>query len=428
MMVIETPADLKSFIDVPKDCDFPIQNLPYGVFSDSLNTNPRCGVAIGDFILDLACIAEAGLFKTIHEDALSWFNKPYLNDFMAQSSLLWQKVRERLIELLDINCATLRDHSTLKQLAFIPQHSATMHLPFDCRNYTDFYAGIHHAEHVGRLFRDKDNPLLPNYKHIPVAYHGRASSLVCSGTDIVRPKGQFLSADKITPEWGATKRLDFELEMGTVIGTGNALGHPITIDNALAHIFGWVLVNDWSARDIQQWEYAPLGPFLGKSFATTVSPWVVTSAALIPFAKKAPQQSPQPLPYLRLNNDIVYDIHLEVSLLTPDYPHPQVIAQTNMQELYWTTAQQITHHTVNGCNLQTGDLLASGTISGKETGSFGSLLEITEGGVKALELALGEQRYFLQDGDNIVLKAWCEKSGYPRIGFGQASGKVIPSL
>ena len=334
---------LKSFIDVSSDSDFPIQNLPYGVFSDPKNTKPRIGVAIGDWILDLSVIADAGFFETIHPQVTSWFHQASLNVFMAQGPLQWQAVRKHLLTLLSEDCPKLRDASSLRQTAFVAQQQARYYLPFNTKNYTDFYSGIHHAENVGRLFRDKNNPLLPNYRHIPVAYHGRASSLVISGTPIRRPMGQFMPQDHDMPQFGPSQRLDFELELGTVIGTGNLLGEPIAIDDANTHIFGFVLVNDWSARDIQQWEYVPLGPFLGKSFATTLSPWVVTQEALAPFQIPAPQMTPPPLPYLVAKHDFAYDIQLQVSLITRESSKKYTISHTNTQALYWTQAQQIAH-------------------------------------------------------------------------------------
>lgn len=425
---MESIATLKSFIPVAENCDFPIQNLPYGIFSDPLNTSKRVGVAIGEWILDLATLSAAGLFNTVNTHSLSWFNTDTLNVFMSQGPKVWQAIRSQLLLLLSEDCPILRDNNTLKEQALIARQSATLYLPFYTRDYTDFYSGIHHAENVGRLFRDKDNPLLPNYRHIPVGYHGRASSLVVSGTPIKRPYGQMLAPGAETPHFNECKRLDFELELGTVIGVGNVLGEPIDINHAMEHVFGVVLVNDWSARDIQQWEYVPLGPFLGKSFATTLSPWVVTLEALEPFKVSVPLQTPEPLPYLIGKSDNAYDIKLQIELTTKENHKPQIVCQTNTQELYWTQAQQVAHHTINGCNLQTGDLLASGTISGTTSDSFGSLLEITEGGKKPLQLDDKTERRFLEDGDTVIMKAWCEKANYPRIGFGVAVGTIQHSV
>lgn len=428
MTLINDLSALKSFVKVSHNSDFPIQNLPYGIFSDPRNPTPRVGVAIGDWILDLAAIAEAGLFSSVHTDAPVWFKTNTLNILMSQGPALWKAVRERLLLILSEDCALLRDNHTLRETALIPQYSATMYLPFHAHDYTDFYAGIHHAENVGRLIRDKDNPLFPSYRHVPLGYHGRASSLVISGTPIKRPCGQTLPAGEETPHFGPSQRLDFELELGAVIGMGNHLGEPISIDNAHQHIFGFVLVNDWSARDIQFWEYVPLGPFLGKSFATTVSPWVITCEALEPFKAPKPKQLPKPLPYLLTEYDTAYDIHLQVSITTEKCDHQQVISRTNAQALYWTQAQMIAHHTSNGCNLQVGDLLASGTISGSTPDSLGCLLEMTAGGKVPLQLAEHEERRFLEDGDSIIMEAWCEKPNYPRIGFGSAVGCIQPAI
>jgi fumarylacetoacetase len=321
----------------------------------------------------------------------------------------------------------LRDDAALRDRALVSRADAQMHLPCEVGDYTDFYAGRHHAENVGRIFRGPDAALPPNYLHLPIGYHGRASSLVVSGTEIPRPRGQYRTASEAAPAFGPTRELDFELELGFFIGRGNARGTPIPVGLAPDQIFGYVLVNDWSARDIQQWEYAPLGPFLGKSFATTISPWVVTTEALAPFRCAGPSQEPAPLEYLRLPPDgpWSYDIRLEVGLRSAAMPKPATIARTNFRELYWLPVQMVAHHTVNGCNLRPGDLLATGTISGRDADACGSLLEMTLRGQRPLVLPGGETRVFLEDGDEVTFTAACEGRDY-RIGFGACTGRIVP--
>ena len=301
-----------------------------------------------------------------------------------------------------------------------------MQLPARIGDYTDFYSSYHHAHNVGTMLRGPDNALMPNWKWLPVGYHGRASSIVTSGTDVRRPKGQTKPPDAPAPVFGPSKSFDFELEMAFLIGPGNSLGEPVPIDRAADHIFGLVLMNDWSARDIQTWEYQPLGPFLAKNFCTTISPWVVTLEALEPFRKSLPAQEPEPLPYLRLTNDFTYDIQLEASLRTAKMNAPHVITRSNFQNLYWSISQQLAHHTVNGCNLQPGDLLASGTISGPTEDSRGCMLELTWRGANPLQLPGGETRKWLEDGDTLAITGWCEGDGY-RVGFGEASGRILPA-
>lgn len=415
---------LQSFITVAADSDFPIQNLSYSVFSTNEDNTLRVCSAIGDYIIDLAYLAKAGFFKDSIPNAVELFSQPTLNNFMAEGKAVWQNVRQRLTDLLNQDNPELRDNKQHHLLTFIPMDQVRLHMPIAIGDYTDFYSSIDHARNVGTMFRDKDHPLLPNYLHIPVGYHGRASTVVVSDTPVKRPKGQVMPPDANVPIFTETKRLDFELEMAFVVGTGNKLGEPITIDNAYDHIFGLTLMDDWSARDIQKWEYVPLGPFLSKSFATTISPWIVPLLALEPFKVKPMAQEPTPLDYLQFSNDHSLDITLQAHLKTENMQQADVICTTNFKNLYWTMAQQLAHHTVNGCEVRTGDLMASGTISGSTPDSYGSLLELSWNGEKPLSLSSGETRTFLQDGDTLTLTGYCQGDGY-RIGFGQARGKIL---
>jgi fumarylacetoacetase len=338
----------------------------------------------------------------------------------------WRETRAMISWLLREDNPTLRDYAWLRERAIVPMSEIQMLLPAQIGDYTDFYSSREHASNVGTMLRGPENALMPNWLHLPVAYHGRASSIVVSGTDVVRPRGQSKPSDAPAPIFGPSKSLDFELEMGMLIGLGNALGQSIPIQSAAEHIFGLVLVNDWSARDIQAWEYVPLGPFLAKNFATSISPWVVTLDALEPFRTAGPVQDPQPLPYLQSKGDWAYDIHLEVHLQTEKMEKPQRISVSNFKYLYWNMLQQLAHHTVNGCNLKPGDLLASGTISGPTPDSYGSMLELAWKGTKPIILPNGEQRAFLQDGDRITMTAWCQGDGY-RVGFGEVTGRILPA-
>lgn len=415
---------LKSFIPVLPDSYFPIQNLPYGIFTTKNNPNKRVGTIIGEHVLDLALIEQHGLLKDCYDPTLKLFENGMLNAFAEQPRTVQKHVRAALQSLLSADNPTLRDNAALRQVAFHPYVDVVMHMPGKIGDYTDFYSSIDHARNAGVLFRDKDNPLLPNYRHLPVGYHGRASSVITSGHSIKRPHGQVVPKDATEPVFSACKALDFELEMAFFIGKGNALGEPIAIDKTHEHIFGLVILNDWSARDIQKWEYVPLGPFLSKSFATSISPWIVTLDALEPFHVTPREQEPKPLSYLQLNKDFSLDIQLEVAIKTANMAKPEVICHSNFSHLYWTMAQQLAHHTVAGCNTQPMDLMASGTISGPEVGSFGSLLEITFGGSKPITLSTGETRVYLQDGDEIIMTAFCQGEGY-RVGFGEVRGKIV---
>jgi fumarylacetoacetase len=417
---------LKSFIEISPELHFPIQNLPYGVFRHKLGEEPRVGVAIGNYVLDLSVLETKGLFqKTSHGDK-KVFSRSSLNEFMSMGRPAWKQVRTILQTILSENDPTLRDNDKLRKSALIKMDDVEMCMAVEIGDYTDFYSSKEHATNVGIMFRGKENALMPNWVHLPVAYHGRASSIVTSGTDIYRPKGQTKADSADKPDFRPSWQLDFELEMGFFIGGGNNLGKPVPIDKAYDHIFGMVLVNDWSARDIQKWEYQPLGPFLAKNFATSISPWVVTMEALEPFRTKGPEQNPEPLTYLKSQGNWAYDINLEVFLQTQKMKEPFKISNSNFKYLYWNMLQQVAHHTVNGCNLRTGDLLASGTISGPTPDSYGSMLELSWRGEKPINLPNGEERIFLEDGDNVVITAYSQGADY-RVGFGEVKGKILPT-
>ncbi|KAM6943640.1 fumarylacetoacetase [Xenentodon cancila] len=415
-----------SFIRVDPDCDFSFQNLPYGVFSTADNPRQRLGVAIGDQILDL-CVVKSlfmGPVMSKHQDV---FEQPTLNAFMALGFEAWRETRRTLKSLLSANESTLRDDVSLRSRAFVHQSAATMHLPADIGDYTDFYSSRDHATNVGIMFRGKDNALMPNWLRLPVGYHGRASSVVVSGTPIRRPWGQQRPDQTKPPVFGPSKQLDIELEMAFFVGGGNRLGEPIPTSKAHEHIFGMVLMNDWSARDIQAWEYVPLGPFLGKNFGTTISAWVVPMEALLPFAEPNPIQDPEPLSYLQHQDPYTFNINLFVSLKGSDMTKAANICTSNFKYMYWTMKQQLAHHTVNGCNVRPGDLLASGTISGPNPESFGSMLELSWRGSKSIDLGGETTRTFLNDGDEVIITGYCQGDGY-RVGFGPCRGTILPAL
>jgi len=418
---------IRSFIEVDHQSHFPIQNLPYGVFRPKSGGNPRIGVAIGDYVLDLSAVDDAGLFHGTAVTGKGVFNQPSLNAFMGLGRAAWREVRAQIQRLLSADEPTLRDNAVLRDTALIRQSDVELLLPAQIGDYTDFYASKDHAMNVGIMFRGKENALMPNWVHLPVGYHGRASSIVPSGTDVRRPRGQMKPLDATAPVFGPSRQLDFELELGWFIGTGNELGQPISVEKAEEHIFGLVLVNDWSARDIQAWEYQPLGPFLGKNFATSISPWVVPLDALEPFRVAGPKQEPEVLPYLKMTAAGAFDIKLEVHLQGEQMSKPQRISASNFHYLYWSMAQQIAHHTVNGCNLRPGDLLASGTISGPEKETRGCMLELTWRGTEPISMDNGEQRVWLEDGDQLTMTGWCQGEGY-RVGFGEVTGRVLPAL
>ena len=420
------PSDAaRSFVEIAADSHFPIQNLPYGIFKTPGAARSRAGVAIGDYVLDLAVLEEAGLLA-VAPAGERVFARAELNAFIALGRQGWLAARSRIGELLRHDNAELRDDTALRARALVPMRDASMQLPVDIGGYTDFYSSKEHATNVGSMFRDPKNALLPNWLHVPIAYNGRASSVVVSGTSIRRPKGQLKLPDAERPVLGPTRKLDFELETAFIVGEGNALGEPISIAEAERHIFGLVLMNDWSARDIQQWEYVPLGPFNSKTFGTSISPWIVTLDALEAFRVAGPAQDPPPLPYLAHSGDHAFDIHLELSLKTAG-GEAKTICRTNLKRLYWSMAQQLAHHTVSGCNTRVGDLMGSGTISGPTPDSRGSLLELTWNGQKPLELLGGATRTFLEDGDEVIITGWCQGNGY-RVGFGEVRGEILPAL
>jgi fumarylacetoacetase len=412
---------LKSFVTVTKDSHFPIQNLPYGVFTTPANYSPRIGVAIGDQVLDLSVLEQAGLLDVVPGERL--FNRLTLNPFIERGPDAWRRAREAISDLLRHDNARLRDDSRARARAFAPQSAAKMLLPLTIPAYTDFYSSKEHATNVGSMFRDAAHALLPNWLYVPIAYNGRASSIVVSGTPVLRPNGQMKRPDAAQPDFGPCEKLDFELETAFVVGVGNPLGEPVPVGSALSHVFGMVLMNDWSARDIQQWEYIPLGPFNGKSFATSISPWIVTMDALEPFRVEGPVQNPRPLPYLETSGPQAYDIHLEAMLIHAGRS-ATTVCRTNARSLYWSVAQQLAHHTVSGCNTRIGDLMGSGTISGATPESFGSLLELTANGTRPLKLPDGGERRFLEDDDEVVLTGWAQGKDY-RVGFGEVRGRVV---
>lgn len=414
---------LKSFIDVAPDSDFPIQNLPYGVFSTPTSSQKRVGVAIGDFVLDLSALEAEGLLKT---GASGVFAQGGLNAFMALGSKVWSATRARISELLRHDNATLRDNAALRQRALLPRAEVQLHMPFAVAGYTDFYSSKEHATNVGIMFRGKDNALQPNWLHIPIAYNGRASTVVVSGTPIIRPQGQLKPPSADAPTFGPCKRLDFELEMGVVVGGASQMGHMLTEAQAAEMIFGFVLLNDWSARDIQQWEYVPLGPFQAKAFGTSISPWVVTREALEPFRVQGPTQDPTPLPYLQQKGANNYDLNLDVELRANGAKDCARIARTNFKYMYWSSVQQLVHHASGGCAMNVGDLLGSGTISGPEKDQRGSLLEISWNGSEPIDLPGGVKRTFFEDGDSLSIRGWCQGDGY-RVGFGEVEGTILPA-
>jgi len=421
-----TDPKLTSWVDVPPDSDFPIQNLPYGVFELS-GAAPAVGAAIGEHVLDLAVLHEAGLFADTSFVGDNLFARPSLNAFMSKGRRAWTEGRARISELLRADVARLRDDAELRRRALIPASRVRLRLPVEIGDFTDFYSSKEHATNVGMMFRDPKNALLPNWLHLPVGYHGRAGTVFVSGQNVHRPMGQTKADDAATPRFGPSRMLDFELETGFFVGTGNEPGHRIPIAQARDHIFGMVLLNDWSARDIQKWEYVPLGPFLGKSFATSISPWVVTLDALEPFRVPSPPQEPKVLPYLVHACAGAYDLTLEAYLQTAEGQAPLRIAATNFRYLYWTMFQQLAHHTVNGTSLRTGDLCGSGTISGPTEDSRGSLLEICWKGTRPLKLPDATERTFLADGDTVIIRGWCQGDGF-RVGFGEVRATILPAI
>lgn len=426
---------LRSWVTSANDgkTDFPIQNLPFAVFRRAGTDEAfRGGVAIGEQIVDLAAASGAGVFSGLAQDAAVAASADSLNAFMAMGPAAWSALRTALSDALRMGSA----REAALRACLVPQADAEYALPARVGDYTDFYTSVYHATNIGKQFRP-DNPLLPNYKWVPIGYHGRASSLVVSGTGLHRPVGQSMPPGASEPAFGPCKRLDYELEMGIYIGPGNALGERVAMADAEGHVFGLCLLNDWSARDIQGWEYQPLGPFLSKNFGSTVSPWIVTLEALAPYrtAWTRPADDPQPLPYLDsadLRSRGAIDIQLAVTLSTArmraSNVAPQTLCRTSYRHAYWTIAQLVTHHTVGGCNLQPGDLLGTGTLSGPTASEAGALVELTTGGKQPVTLPTGETRSFLEDGDSVVLNAHCEAAGRPRIGFGACEGTILSAV
>lgn len=424
---METKANnpkLKSWVDVPKHSDFPIQNLPFGIFKTKY-LSAVAGVAIGDHVLDLVYLHENGFLDGLGLPA-GIFNQKYLNDFLGLGRKKGSEVRERISELLRHDNDELKSNKAASEIALIPMAEVQMQMPVRIPNYTDFYSSEEHATNVGSMFRDPKNALLPNWKHLPVGYHGRASSIVISGTPIHRPKGQIKPNDSELPIFCPTQKLDFELEVAFITCAETKLGSHVTTKAAEENIFGLVLFNDWSARDIQTWEYVPLGPFLAKNFGSTISPWIVTLDALEPFRVAGPEQFPHVLPYLSFEGARNFDIALEV-LVQTQKGEATTVSRSNFKYMYWNMAQQLAHHTVNGCNIQVGDMYASGTISGPSPGSYGSMLELTWNGQRPLHLSDGSERKFLLDNDTLIIRGHAEKDGV-RIGFGECRGKVLPAI
>jgi fumarylacetoacetase len=423
-MVKANDPGLKSWIEVPKDSDFPIQNIPFGVIRKK-NGAIRCATRIGDQIIDLNEFADSGFFNDLGFDDMTFFKKPYLNDFISLGKPAWRKVRDRISEVFEKNNPDLRDDDDVRDPILLNPSEVEMLMPVKIGDYTDFYSSLEHATNVGKMFRDPDNALLPNWRHIPVAYHGRSSSIVITGTGIHRPKGQTRPNDSEPPAFGPTRALDFELEMAFITSKPTQLGESIPIAQAEDYIFGLVLFNDLSARDIQKWEYVPLGPFLSKSFGSVVSPWIVTLDALEPYRTDGPVQNPKPLPYLQFEGMKNYDINLEV-LIRPENKESGSVCLSNFKYMYWNMCQQLAHQTVNGCNLNIGDIYGSGTISGPNPESFGSMLEITWNGTKPVKLPDGSERKFIEDHDTIIMRGWSGSKGI-RIGFGECVTKILPA-
>ena len=418
------------------DTDFPIQNLPFGVFSRRGEAERRVGVAIGDKIVDIGESLSANLWAGEARDVARWCDRPNLNELMGAPRDSLSRFRARLSELL---AGTPGDEGAINPLppgVLVQMSDARMHPPADIGDYTDFYASIYHATNVGKLFRP-DNPLLPNYKYVPIGYHGRASSIVLSGSEVTRPNGQMLPPGGESPAFGPSQMLDYEAEIGFFVGIGNELGAPVGIEDAEEHLFGICLVNDWSARDIQSWEYQPLGPFLSKNFATSISPWVVTWEALEPYRVPAffrPPEDPAPLPYLSSEKDqrdggidLIVEVYIRSMMMRESHLRPSRLSEASLADMYWTAAQMLTHHTSGGCNLRPGDLFASGTISGPEAGSQGCMLELTRRGAEPIVLPTGEERKFLHDGDEIIMRGHLRREGAARIGLGECSGLIVAS-
>lgn len=422
MPTIANNPKRKSWLSVPENSDFPIQNIPFGVFitKDDVIT---IGSRIGDHAIDLGALQQLGYFEGI-ELTDDMFMQDTLNDFISDGKKTWRLVRDRIAEIFDAENPKLRDNASHREVVVCPVNEVEMQLPVLIGDYTDFYSSKEHATNVGMMFRDPANALLPNWLHIPVGYHGRSSTIVPSGIPVHRPMGQTLPNGETTPVFGPSRSIDFELEMAFITTDANIMGENIPVHEAEDYIFGMVLLNDWSARDIQKWEYVPLGPFLAKNFASSISPWIVTMDALEPFRTKGPKQDPNPLPYLQQKGKHAYDIHLEV-LIAPENVEPTVVSQSNFKYMYWSMSQQLAHHTSNGCRVNSGDMMGSGTISGPTPDSYGSMLELTWNGKNPIKMQDGTERKFINDNDTVIMKGYC-KNNEVRIGFGEVSSKLLP--
>ena len=414
----------KSWINVPENSDFPIQNIPFGVFITKEDVI-TIGTRIGNCAIDMGALQQLGYFEGI-ELTDDMFMQDTLNDFISDGKKTWRLVRNRLAELFDENNPKLRDNKEHREVVIFKVEDIEMLLPVQIGDYTDFYSSKEHATNVGKMFRDPENALLPNWLHIPVGYHGRSSTIVPSGIPVHRPYGQTLPNGETTPVFGPSRLVDFELETAFITTDANLMGEPIPVEEAEEHIFGMVLFNDWSARDIQKWEYVPLGPFLAKNFASSISPWIVTMDALEPFRVKGPEQSPEPLPYLQQKGAKAFDINLEVAI-QPENEVETVVSRSNLKYMYWSMAQQLAHHTINGCRVNSGDMMGSGTISGPTEDSFGSMLELSWGGQKPLKMNDGSERKFINDNDTVIIRGYCQKDNL-RIGFGEVSSKLLPAV
>lgn len=414
----------KSWLTVSENSDFPIQNIPFGVFITKEDV-VTIGTRIGDFAIDMGALQQLGYFEGI-ELTDDMFMQDTLNDFISDGKKTWRLVRNRLADIFDAENSELRDNKSHRDVVVFNIQDVEMQLPVQIGDYTDFYSSREHATNVGKMFRDPENALLPNWLHIPVGYHGRSSTIVPSGIPVHRPMGQTLPNGETQPVFGPSRLVDFELETAFITTDANIMGENIPVNEAEEYIFGMVLLNDWSARDIQKWEYVPLGPFLAKNFASSISPWIVTMDALEPFRTAGPKQEPEPLPYLQQHGNHAFDINLEVSI-APEQAEETIVSKSNLKYMYWTMSQQLAHHTINGCRINSGDMMGSGTISGSTEDSFGSMLELTWGGQKPLTLKDGTERKFINDGDTVIIRGFCTNNEV-RIGFGEVSSKLLPPI
>ena len=422
MPITANYTNRKSWLEVTKNSDFPIQNIPFGVFLTKENV-VTVGTRIGDFAIDLGALQQLNYFEGI-ELTDDMFMQDTLNDFISDGKKTWRLVRNRIADIFDAENSKLRDNKKQREIVIFNINDVEMQLPVLIGDYTDFYSSKEHATNVGKMFRDPENALLPNWLHIPVGYHGRSSTIVPSGIPVHRPMGQLMTDGATSPVFGPSRLIDFELETAFITTDANVMGENVPVHEAEDYIFGMVLLNDWSARDIQKWEYVPLGPFLGKNFATSISPWIVTMDALEPFRTKGPNQDPTPLPYLQQKGKHTFDINLEVAI-APENVEPTIVSKSNFKYLYWSMSQQLAHHTSNGCRVNSGDMMGSGTISGEKPTSFGSMLELTWSGKNPLKLKDGTERKFINDNDTVIMKGFCENKEV-RIGFGEVSSKLLP--